>query len=256
MSTMNVRSPLIFLVEDDEGIARLLILTLQEYGFEVHWERRGADLLDNLARFDPKLCIVDLGLPDMDGMEVVRGIRRIRSRCGVLILTGRGHAVDRVMGLELGADDYMVKPFEARELVARVRSILRRCVPEAESPSTGSAVAEFAGWRFEKATNRLVSPDGQEHDLSTAEAQLLCGFLENPNRILNREQLLCTKDLAPFDRSIDVRISRLRRKLEADPQNPKLIRTVYGAGYLLAAVVRWSQATPESGNPGTRGGDA
>ena len=232
--------PLIFLVEDEEGIARLLALTLQEYGFDAQWDRRGADLLKRLETSEPRLCIVDLGLPDMDGLEVVRAIRA-KSRCGVLILTGRGHAVDRVMGLELGADDYVVKPFEPRELVARVRSILRRCAPEPVStaPTAGNRVAEFAGWRFEAASNRLTSPEGQEHDLSTAEAQLLAGFLERPNRILTRDQLMGERDVSPFDRSIDVRISRLRRKLEPDPQNPKLIRTVYGAGYLLATNVSW-----------------
>ena len=232
--------PLIFLVEDDEGIARLLALTLQEYGFDAHWEKTGGELLKRLETTEPRLCIVDLGLPDMDGLEVVRAIRA-KSRCGVLILTGRGHAVDRVMGLELGADDYVVKPFEPRELIARVRSILRRCAPEPmAAPPTGSnRVAEFAGWRFEAATNRLTSPAGEEHDLSTAEALLLLGFLERPNRIQTREQLMGERDVSPFDRSIDVRISRLRRKLEPDPQNPKLIRTVYGAGYLLAAAVNW-----------------
>ena len=232
--------PLILLVEDDEGIARLLALTLQEYGFDARWEKCGGDLLKRLETVEPRLCIVDLGLPDMDGLEVVRAIRA-KSRCGVLILTGRGHAVDRVMGLELGADDYVVKPFEPRELVARVRSILRRCAPDPEpvAPTGASRVAEFAGWRFEAATNRLTSPEGQEHDLSTAEALLLLGFLERPNRIQTREQLMGDRDVSPFDRSIDVRISRLRRKLEPDPQNPKLIRTVYGAGYLLAAGVNW-----------------
>lgn len=231
--------PLIFLVEDDEVIARQLIQTLREYGFDAHFEKTGSGLLKRLETAEPRLCIVDLGLPDMDGLEVVRVIRT-KSRCGVLILTGRGHPVDRVMGLELGADDYVVKPFEPRELIARVRSILRRCAPEPAAAPTGSnRVAEFAGWRFEAATNRLTSPDGLEHDLSTAEALLLLGFLERPNRIQTREQLMGERDVSPFDRSIDVRISRLRRKLEPDPQNPKLIRTVYGAGYLLAATVNW-----------------
>lgn len=240
MNTATTERPLIFLVEDEEGIARLLMLTLEDYGFEVRWDRCGADLITRLGTEMPKLCIVDLGLPDMDGMEVVRAIRA-RCRCGVLILTGRGHAVDRVMGLEQGADDYVVKPFEPRELVARVRSILRRCTPESVPATGGSGnrIAEFAGWTLESATNRLISPDGQEHDLSQAEAQLLLGFLERPNRILTRDQLLGDKEVSAFDRSIDVRISRLRRKLETDPQNPKLIRTVYGAGYLLAATVTW-----------------
>ena len=175
----------------------------------------------------------------MDGMELVRALRS-DGRCGVLILTGRGDTIDRVMGLELGADDYMVKPFEPRELIARVRSILRRCTaPRDATPLPPATVAEFAGWRFAPGSNTLSSADGESSTLSTAEAQLLKTMLQHPNRILTREQLMGERNLSSFDRSIDVRISRLRRKLEDDPQNPKLIKTVYGAGYLFACAVVW-----------------
>jgi DNA-binding response OmpR family regulator len=160
----------------------------------------------------------------------------------VLILTGRGHTVDRVMGLELGGDDYMTKPFEPRELVARVRSILRRRSAPGAPSSLGAARrhAHFAGWTLDCSANVLRAADGSEHQLGTAEAQVLRGFVERPHQILTREQLLGQRDLAPTDRSIDVRISRLRRKLEPDPLNPKLIKTVYGAGYVFSSAVTWS----------------
>lgn len=232
------RGKCIYVVEDDADVARLIRGTLQDFGFDVSVCRTAADLLRRLARRAPDLCIVDLGLPDMDGMELVRQLQQ-RHDCGILILTGRGYVGDRVMGLELGADDYVAKPFDPRELVARVRSILRRTAPSAAKPAAQSGVALFAGWRFNVGNNTLSVDGGAEWTLSTAEAQLLQAFLARPNRILSREQLLGERDVSPFDRSIDVRISRLRRKLEVDPMNPKLIRTVYGAGYLFAAEVSW-----------------
>lgn len=230
---------LIYVVEDDPQVARLITGTLHEFGFGSQWCRTGGEVLRHLRTTPPDLCIVDLGLPDMDGMEVVRKLRT-DPRCGVLILTGRAHTIDRVMGLELGADDYVVKPFEPRELIARVRSILRRCghLAEQHTPPRQQQ-AEFSGWHFDAGSNTLTGSNGQSTTLSTAEAQLLRVFLEHPNRILTREQLLGERDLSSFDRSIDVRISRLRRKLNEDPQHPRLIKTVYGAGYLFAAQVSW-----------------
>ena len=229
----------ICLVEDDPHVARLIGATLRDFGFAHDWRRTGADLLRLLRSGEvPDLCIVDLGLPDMDGMELVRALRS-DGRCGVLILTGRGDTIDRVMGLELGADDYMVKPFEPRELIARVRSILRRYQPEPAADAEPPGIAHFVGWRFAPGSNTLSSADGESSTLSTAEAQLLKTMLQHPNRILTREQLMGERNLSSFDRSIDVRISRLRRKLEDDPQNPKLIKTVYGAGYLFACAVVW-----------------
>jgi DNA-binding response OmpR family regulator len=229
----------IYLVEDEPEVARIVAKVLGDFGYAAEWFRTGTDLLQRLQAKSPCLCIVDLGLPDIDGMEVIRLLRE-HHRCGVLILTGRGYTADRVMGLELGADDYIVKPFEPRELIARIRSILRRCDQRTEKPSTGKrTVAEFSGWRFDTDTNALYAPTAEDFSLSTAEAQLLNLFLERPNRILAREQLLGERDISPFDRSIDVRISRLRRKLESDPHNPKIIKTVYGAGYLFSTTVTW-----------------
>lgn len=232
----NDSGKLIVLVEDDPDVARIIEQVLGDFGFRTAWCRSGADLLRRLRSLAPDLCIVDLGLPDMDGIEAMQRLRA-QSSCGILILTGRAHVSDRVMGLELGADDYMLKPFEPRELVARVRSILRRR-EAAEQP--GRRIAEFGGWHFNTATNILVAPDGASHPLSTAEAELLKAFVHNPNRILPREKLMGARDVAPTDRAIDVRISRLRRKLEPAPDSTAFIKTVYGAGYLFLANVTWS----------------
>lgn len=233
-------SRLIALVEDDADVARVIEQTLADFSLATVWFRSGGDLLRRLVRLAPDLCIIDLGLPDMDGLDLMQRVREL-SPCGILILTGRTHVSDRVMGLELGADDYVLKPFEPRELVARVRSVLRRR-EAAFGPANGSPanIAEFAGWRFNLGNNTLVSPAGVEELLSASEAELLKVFVGSPNRILQREQLMGQRELSPTDRTIDVRVSRLRRKLEPDPQNPVLIKTVYGAGYLFLATVSWS----------------
>lgn len=231
--------PQIFIIEDDDAIARIVERTLKEFEFSVECFRDGSSVLRRLQIKRPDLCIVDLGLPDIDGIELIRKINEL-ANCGVLILTGRGQTIDRVMGLELGADDYVVKPFEPRELVARVRSILRRRHAGDSAVHNQRRYASFSSWTLDCAANILHSPDGSEHILGTAEAIVLRAFLQRPHQILTREQLIGQRDLSPLDRSIDVRISRIRRKLEVDPQNPKIIKTVYGAGYMLMAVVTWS----------------
>ncbi|MBL8491069.1 MAG: response regulator transcription factor [Rhodocyclaceae bacterium] len=225
----------VVIVEDEAEVARVIERVLAAFAVDTTWCRTGGELLRRLRSLAPDLCIIDLGLPDMDGLELMQ---RLRSQCpcGILILTGRSHVSDRVMGLELGADDYVVKPFEPRELVARVRSILRR-----REDATGhqGQVAAFGGWRFNPGNNALRGPGGAEEILSTAEGELLQVFLRNPNRILNREQLMGSRDVSPTDRAIDVRISRLRRRLEPQEGSPALIKTVYGAGYLFLARVHW-----------------
>lgn len=239
MTGLNPREgrELIAVVEDDPLVAGTVTRTLDGYGFASQWFRTAGELLGGLAQRAPDLVVLDLGLPDRDGMDVVRELRA-RCDCGVLILTGRDVVSDRVLGLELGADDYVTKPFEPRELVARIRSILRR-----RNPSSGAGearrVAVFDGWRYDPGSFALTSPEGVEEVLGTAEARLLATLLEKPNRVLSREQLAGGNDLQPYDRSIDVRVSRLRKRLRDDTQSPRLIKTVYGAGYLMAVAVRW-----------------
>lgn len=230
----------IALIEDDPDVARTIEQVLTDFGFAVFWCRSAGELVRRIKTIAPDLCIIDLGLPDMDGLELLQRLRQLAPGCAVLILTGRSHVSDRVMGLELGADDYVLKPFEPRELVARLRSILRRR-DEARSgePAATQRIACFDGWTFNTANHTLTDPAGEASVLSTAESELLSVFLQHPGRILQREQLLGGRPTAPTDRSIDVRISRLRRKLGADPAHPERIKTVYGAGYLFLAKVAW-----------------
>lgn len=238
MKSPHARSPVVLLVEDDAGIRRFVRTALESEGCTAHEATALERGRIELASRRPDLLVLDLGLPDGDGMELMQEIQR-RHDCGLLILSGRAWIGDRVMGLELGADDYVTKPFEPRELVARVRSILRRRGQGGDE--RGPQLARFGnGWTFQPDTNLLRSASGQEWTLSSGEARLLATFLQRPNRILAREQICGDPDLSPLDRSIDVRISRLRRKIETDPHNPKMIRTVYGAGYLFASEVSWN----------------
>lgn len=238
-TTRDAPSPLIYVVEDDAEVARLIVHALEAFGFLVEVFGEAGSALRRLQLKKPELFVVDLGLPDMDGMDLVRQIRSVSS-AGVLILTVRSHMIDRVMGLELGGDDYMAKPFEPRELVARVRSILRRRASPSGDAGFHRRYASFLGWTLDCAANVLRTAEGGEYLLGTAEAQVLRVFIERPHQILTREQLVGSRDLSPQDRSIDVRISRLRRRIETDPQHPKVIKTVYGAGYMFAAHVTWS----------------
>jgi DNA-binding response OmpR family regulator len=229
---------LVYVVEDEPEIGKLICGSLAEYGFRTEHFTHGRAFLRRLKGLPPALAIIDLGLPDGDGLQVLREAQA-QADCAVIILSGRGHTSDRVVGLELGADDYVVKPFEPRELVARVRSVLRRWDKARTAPHRAGRV-RFANWCFDLDTHTVTDAGGAATVLSTAEADLLKAMVKSPNRILSRGQLLDLRDEAdPFDRSIDVRISRLRRKLEADPQFPRLIKTVYGAGYMFCAEVTW-----------------
>jgi two-component system OmpR family response regulator len=231
---------LVYVVEDEPAVRDLVVAALQSYGFHTMAFGTGAAFLAQLAQQPPALCLVDLGLPDMDGIGLVREVAR-QCDCGLLILTGRSHPIDRVMGLELGADDYVVKPFEPRELVARVRSILRRrrAAPVAEPVAAPRRHAQFAGWRFDAASQLLTAPDGTAQALGVAEAQVLRVLLDKPRQVLTREQLMGSRDLPAQDHGVEVRISRLRRRLEAAPGGGRLIKNVYGLGYMLVCGVEW-----------------
>jgi DNA-binding response OmpR family regulator len=229
---------LVFVVDDDAEVARLMCDALQRFHYETEQFGLGRDLLRRVARRTPSLCLVDLGLPDVDGLDVLRELQD--AGLAAIVVTGRGDVADRVLGLELGADDYIVKPFDPRELVARVATVLRRL--ERGSPEGSNTVARFAGWTFDVDAHCLAAPDGRTIALSRAETRLLEIFARAGHRVLSREFLLDAVGAPPaFDRTIDVRVSRLRRKLEPDPQHPDLIRTVYGSGYLFASTVVWTR---------------
>lgn len=231
----------IAIVEDERPIAEMIARALEEHGFDAECFAAGEPFLAALHHRLPSLCVLDLGLPDIDGIGLLTRIRQI-APLPVIILSGRQHPSDRIVGLELGADDYVVKPFEPREVVARVRSVLRRAEVE-QRPSDGAgSIARFAGWRFDAGSLTLTAPDGAPVELSAAEARLMQAFLEAPQRVLSRDTLLTKAGSEDsFDRSIDVRVSRLRKKLQAgdDGSRKPLIRTVYGAGYLLTCAVGW-----------------
>lgn len=227
---------LVAVVEDDADIYQLIARALAAFDYDSRHFTRGRDILAEVGALQPVVCVVDLGLPDMSGLDVVRALydRGFAS----IVLTVRGDLADKVLGLELGADDYLAKPFEARELVARINRIARR-LDRAETAR--GHVAAFAGWQFDTAAHALTAPDGTAVRLSRAESQLLEILVRAPNRVLTRDYLMeaCGSATQAYDRSIDVRISRLRQKLLDDPTNPKLIRTIYGSGYLFASGVAW-----------------
>jgi DNA-binding response OmpR family regulator len=229
---------IVYVVEDDDRVGRLVCTALDQHGFRSEHFRTGTNFLQSLRRKTPAVSVIDLGLPDLDGLHLVRQVQAV-SDSAILILTGRDSVDDRILGLELGADDYMVKPFEPREVVARVNTILRRLEPVSEPRKGAPRSARFGGWIFEESSNRLTAPGGRDIELSVAEARLLATLLRQPNRILNRAALIGDDDREPLDRSIDARISRLRKKLQAADDERELIKTVYGAGYMLVAKVEW-----------------
>jgi len=237
-TTRQTQGRIVYVVDDNDEIGRLVCATLDEHGFRSEHFLTGANFLHRLKRQPPAVAVIDLGLPDLDGLQLIRQVQSV-SDSGILVLTGRQSVNDRILGLELGADDYMVKPFEPREVVARVNTILRRLERSGEPRRGTYECARFGDWTFEESRNRLTGPGGREIELSVAEARLLAMLLRQPNRILNRAALLGDGDREPLDRSIDARISRLRRKLHAEGDGPELIKTVYGAGYMLVAKVEW-----------------
>ena len=235
----------VYIVDDERDVGVLLDNALQEAGYATQSFVLGHDLLRQLRRRTPDVCIVDLGLPDIDGLELLKQIRNV-SDIATIVLTIRSHPSDRILGLELGADDYVVKPFEPREVVARVKTVLRRYrMAQDTNAPCATSTARFAGWIFDPSTCTLSSPGGDRVQLSIAEARLLEAMTRRPNRVLSREYLLdqrCGREHSPYDRSIDLAVSKLRQKIEKDPRNPEIITTVYGAGYVFAASVDWRRS--------------
>lgn len=240
-------SPHLLIVDDDREIRDLLSRFLRKHGFRVSVAVDGRDMRRALEDRAIDLIVLDLMLPGEDGLALCRRLRA-ESRVPVVMLTAMGEEIDRIVGLEMGADDYLAKPFNPRELLARIRAVLRRTGPgDGGGPSRGTgdsepaeAAVRFAGWQFDLDKRELISPDGVLVPLSGGEFALLATFIQHPQRVLSREQLLDFargRDAQPFDRAIDVQVSRLRRKIESDPREPALIKTVRGGGYLFAARV-------------------
>lgn len=234
MSTL----PHIAVVDDETQIRAAVGEYLELNGFRVSLAEGGEKLRTIMAGQPPvDLVILDLNMPGEDGLTIARYLRE-HSDIGIIILTASGATLDRIVGLEVGADDYIAKPFDLRELLARVKSVLRRTSPPAEYRPEGQTTSRirFGRHTLDIESHRLIDADGNNVPLTSMEYDLLRAFAEAPNKVLSREQLLdtsCRRDAEPFDRSIDVRIARLRQKIEREPSKPRLIKTVRGSGYMF-----------------------
>lgn len=240
-STSTPARPDVLVVDDDADIVALIQRYLGAHGFDVRAAHSGAEMHAALAVAAPDVVLLDLGLPDVDGLSLLQQLRT-EWQGPVIVVSGRGEAVERVVGLELGADDYVAKPFDFRELLARIRSVLRRAAPvEPLAPTGPPRRLAFAHLVVDLGARRMHDADGNEIILTTGEFDLLRALLDRPNEVRSRDELMTSlygREAGPFDRAIDVGIARLRRKVEPDPANPALIRSVRGLGYLLAAEVR------------------
>jgi two-component system phosphate regulon response regulator OmpR len=226
----------ILLVDDDEKLRKLLKEYLEDYGFEVLLLADGLSVLKTIHEESPDLLILDIMMPKKDGLEVLRDVRR-EITIPVIMLTAKGEDADRIVGLELGADDYLPKPFNPRELLARMKAVLRRVSVEQtwQSEKDPSDFMHAGGLTLNKA-KRTVVADGREAELSATEYALLKALMERPDTVLTRDELMNLargRDFMAFDRSIDAHISKLRAKLEADPRSPKRIKTAWGSGYMF-----------------------
>jgi len=230
--------PLITILDDEPAIRTMLSEALEDAGYDTQSFGRAADFETALRRTTPDVCLVDLGLPDRDGLSLVHRLA-LEQGATVIIISGRAQVQDKITGLELGADDYIIKPFDPAEVVARVRARLRTRA----TPAPAGHRAKFNGWTAHFDRYSLQDETGAETPFSHAEGEVLRLFLESPNRLITRDYMQDTLGGAAgdsFDRAMDVRISRLRTKLREDPKNPRLIKTIYGAGYIFLGDVTWS----------------
>lgn len=235
--------PYILVVEDEEALATLLHYNLEKENFRVDLCADGEEAMIRIDEKLPDLVILDWMLPSVSGIEVCRRLRQrsVTRNLPIIMLTARGEETDRIVGLEMGADDYLAKPFSPRELLARIKSVLRRTrsLPRNLRADDARGIA-FASWRLDTVARHLVSPEGVVTSLSGNEYQLLRIFLSHPNHVLTRDQLMLLSkghDADPLDRSIDIQVSRLRHRLGDDPADPQIIKTVRGEGYVLAVPV-------------------
>ncbi|KAB7613860.1 response regulator transcription factor [Amylibacter sp. SFDW26] len=223
---------LVTILDDVGEIREMLSKGLSEAGFATKSYGRALEFERDMRTISPDLCIIDLGLPDKDGLALVNKIA-LESGAAIIIISGRSMIQDKIAGLELGADDYITKPFELAEVIARVRALLRR---SKDVEQVQKQIVHFSGWTADFDQHTLTDRSGDTQSLSFAEAQVLRLFLDAPNRLITREYILDNLGTTAndnFERAIDVRVSRLRTKLKDDSQNPKLIKTIYGAGYIF-----------------------
>jgi two-component system OmpR family response regulator len=232
------QAPLVAILDDEPQIRLMLADALEAAGYRIAKYGRATEFEAALHRSTPDVCLVDLGLPDKDGLALVHRLA-LESGSAIIIISGRAQVQDKVAAFDLGADDYVIKPFDPAEIVARVRALLRR---GKQARVDTRQVAKFAGWRVDFDTFVLGNDDGRVVTFSQAEGEVLRLFLESPNRLMTRtfmQETLGGLASESFDRAMDVRISRLRTKLGEDPKNPRLIKTIYGAGYIFMGEVSW-----------------
>jgi two-component system, OmpR family, response regulator len=242
VNDLSAHTPRVLVVEDDHAMRLMVADYLEDHSIRCLSASGRQELLRHFAAGEPDLVVLDLRLDQEDGLDLLREIRS-RSDVPVIIITGdRRDEIDRVVGLELGADDYITKPFSLRELLARIRAVLRRQEAARHAPQRDPELgrSKFGGWQLDRRLRRLVDPRGSQVALTKGEYALLTAFLDAPQRPLSREQLLQATRVHEdiFDRSIDVQILRLRRKLEPDPSMPQIIRTERGVGYTFALPVQ------------------
>ena len=241
IDTISAPAATALVVDDDADIRDLIVGQLRQENYRLLGVGSLTELRQTLREESVDLIVLDLNLPDGDGLSLCRELRAEGSAVQIIMVTARGSAIDRVLGLELGADDYLTKPFEPRELLVRIRNLLRRGRSEPVAPAEAMRYAHFGPWRLDLVQRRLVAPDERLVMLSSAEYRLLCRFIEEPNVVLAREALLPERRAtAAFDRTIDLQISRLRQKLAVLPGGSELILTVRGEGYVLASAVDYS----------------
>jgi two-component system OmpR family response regulator len=238
--------PRLLLVDDEAALREPLAEYLSRQGFAVSQAVSAAEARSRLRDEKPELVLLDIMMPGEDGLSLCRHLVESQD-LPVIFLTARGEATDRIVGLEIGADDYVVKPFEPRELVARIRSVLRRSSRVPAAPAENEAFV-FEGWHLDPLKRRLTDAEGAVVAISSVEFRLLMAFLEHPRQVLNRDRLLDMvqgREAHLFDRAVDNQVSRLRRKIEVDSRNPQLIQTVWGGGYMLATDVKRVPLAPE-----------
>ena len=238
---MSVADTMVAVIEDDPGIRDLVTDLLRREGFEVLAYADAASFFRSAPVERLDCLILDVMLPGEDGRSICRTLRAARPRLPILMVSAKGDDVDRIVGLEVGADDYLAKPFNARELLARVRAALRRLRAGSEAAAgEEAAIYRFAGWTLSAGNRSLTAPDGALVNLTGGEFDLLLALVSHPQRVVTRDQLLDWtrgKVATPFDRAVDVQLSRLRRKIGDDPREPAMIRTIRGDGYMFAMPV-------------------